>query len=85
MKRRELIRQVGTLAIFSLTPLAVVEGVQLPSDAEDRKQPFGKPLYQGKTEPLQVVCRAGSFLCNTGVSGECVTGNIVCSNGGYAC
>ncbi|MEZ8221535.1 hypothetical protein GG496_001705 [Candidatus Fervidibacteria bacterium JGI MDM2 JNZ-1-D12] len=84
MKRRELIQRMGTLAIFSLTPLAVVEGIQLPSEAEDKKQPFGKPLYQGEIKPLQwTACRTGSYLCNVGVNGNCATGTITCSNGSY--
>ncbi|MDW8028108.1 MAG: hypothetical protein RMK94_06935 [Armatimonadota bacterium] len=78
MKRRDLIRQVGTLAVFSLTPLAVVEAVQLP--AEDERRPLGKPRYVNQVNVLQA-CKTGAFICNVGVDGICSTGTITCSTG----
>lgn len=80
MKRKDFIRQVGTLALLSVTPLASIEAVELPNRMEDERKPFNKPHYLGEVSAVQS-CNTGTFTCHPGVDGICAAGTITCTNG----
>ncbi len=80
MKRKDFIRQVGTLALLSITPLASIEAVQLPNRTGDERKPFSKPRYIGGVNAMQA-CVTGTFTCHPGVDGICASGTITCTDG----
>jgi hypothetical protein len=80
MERRQFVNQVGTLALFSLSPLAAVQAMQFPKRAKDDRRPLSKPRYAGAVSNLQV-CVTGYFACGPGIDGVCGPGNVRCVDG----
>ncbi|MEZ8221534.1 hypothetical protein GG496_001704 [Candidatus Fervidibacteria bacterium JGI MDM2 JNZ-1-D12] len=79
MKRRCFLSQVGTLAIFSLGSLSVVEAMQLPEVSPKNRKPLNPPRYMGEVTRKEKECTIGTIDCKQG--GLCDSGTIVCNVG----
>lgn len=80
MKRRNFLSRVGTLAIFSLGSLSVVEAMQLPEVFPQNRKPMNPPRYEGEVTRKVGECTVGVKECGQG--GICNPGTIVCNVGG---
>ncbi len=78
-KRRGFLRQVGTLAFFSVSSLSVIEAVQFPNVHPQEKKILNKPQYVGEITVKKDPCSVGTITCDPG--GNCDTGAIVCNTG----
>lgn len=79
MKRRDFFSQVGTLALFSLGSLSVVEAMQLPDVSTEGQKPLNKPQYIGAMTKKAGICPPGTITCDEG--GDCQPGTIICNIG----
>ena len=79
VKRRGFLRQVGTLALFSVGSLSVIEAVQFPNVYQQEKKVLNKPQYVGAITAKKDPCSAGTITCDPG--GNCEPGTIVCNTG----